>query len=93
MAAVRGVALFLSEACRRTRHRRWRDTALAGIAHALDRLDTIPPPARAGFYTGEVGIAYAAAMIGRSLERSDLEARSDRAARPPERSGGRRTGG
>ena len=69
-----GVALFLSEACRRTGNRRWRDTALAGIGHALDRLDAIPPPARAGFYTGQVGIAYAAAMIGRSLERSDLEA-------------------
>jgi lantibiotic modifying enzyme len=68
-----GVALFLSEACRRTGNRRWRDTALAGIAHALDRLDTIPPGARAGFYTGQVGVAYAAALIGRSLERSDLE--------------------
>ncbi len=69
-----GVALFLSEACRRTGSGRWRDAALAGIGYALDRLDTIPPPARAGFYTGQVGIAYAAAMIGRSLERSDLEA-------------------
>ena len=88
-----GVALFLAEACRRSRDRRWRDTALAAIGHALDRLDTIPPPARAGFYTGEVGVAYAAAMIGRSLERSDLEARLDRAARPPERGGGWRSGG
>ncbi len=55
---------------------RWRDTALAGIAHALDRLDTIPPQARAGFYTGHVGVAYAAALIGRSLERADLEAQA-----------------
>ena len=68
-----GVALFLSEACRRTGNRRWRDTALAGIAHAVDRLDTIPSQARAGFYTGHVGVAYAAALIGRSLERADLE--------------------
>jgi lantibiotic modifying enzyme len=71
-----GVALFLSEAWRRTGERRWRDTALAGIAHALDRLDTIPPQARAGFYTGHVGVAYAAALIGRSLERADLEAQA-----------------
>ena len=71
-----GVALFLSEACRRTGDGRWRDTALAGIAHALDRLDTIPPQARAGFYTGHVGVAYAAVLIGRSLERADLEARA-----------------
>ena len=71
-----GVALFLSEVCRRNEDRRWRDTALAGIAHALDRLDTIPPQARAGFYTGHVGVAYAAALIGRSLERADLEAQA-----------------
>lgn len=71
-----GVALFLSEAWRRTGDRRWRDTALAGIAQALDQLDTIPPPARVGFYTGHVGVAYAAALIGRSLERADLEAQA-----------------
>ena len=71
-----GVALFLTEACRRTGDRRWRDTALAGIAHAMDRLDTIQPQARAGFYTGHVGVAYAAARIGRSLERADLEAQA-----------------
>ncbi|HET9040945.1 MAG TPA: lanthionine synthetase LanC family protein [Gemmatimonadales bacterium] len=71
-----GVALFLSQAFRQAGERRWRDTALAGIAHALDRLDTIPPPAQAGFYTGHVGVAYAAALIGRALERGDLEARA-----------------
>ena len=71
-----GVALFLAEAGRRSGNRRWRDTALAGIEHALDRLDTIPPAARAGFYTGQVGIAYAAATIGRALERADLESRA-----------------
>jgi class II lanthipeptide synthase len=71
-----GVALFLSEACRRTGDRRWRDTALAGLAHAMDRLDTIQPQARAGFYTGHVGVAYAAALIGRSLDRADLEAQA-----------------
>jgi lantibiotic modifying enzyme len=71
-----GVALFLSEVCRHTGDRRSRDTALAAIAHALDRLDTIPPPARAGFYAGHVGVAYAAGVIGRSLERADLEAQA-----------------
>jgi class II lanthipeptide synthase len=71
-----GVALFLSEAWRRIGEPRWRETALAGIAHALDRLDTIPPQARAGFYTGHVGVAYAAALIGRSLDRADLEAQA-----------------
>jgi lantibiotic modifying enzyme len=71
-----GVALFLAEVCRHTGDRRWRDTALAGMAHALDRLDTILPAARAGFYTGHIGVAYAAALIGRSLERGDLEAQA-----------------
>jgi lantibiotic modifying enzyme len=69
-----GVALFLSEMCGRGGSRVWRDTALAGIGYALDRLDAIPPPTRVGFYTGQVGIAYAAAAIGRSLDRPDLEA-------------------
>ncbi len=71
-----GVALFLSEASRRAGNLRWRDTALAGIHHALNQLDTIPPPTRAGFYTGQVGIAYVAARIGQSLERSDLKAQA-----------------
>ena len=71
-----GVAHFLSEACRQTGDRRWRDTALAGIGHAMGQLDTMPPPARAGFYTGHVGVAYAAARIGRSLDRADLGAQA-----------------
>jgi lantibiotic modifying enzyme len=71
-----GVALFLAEAHRRSGERRWRDTALAGIKHALDRSDTIAPGAQAGFYTGQVGIAYAAALIGQSLENPDLQARA-----------------
>ena len=71
-----GVALFLSEACRHAGYRRWRDTALAGIAQGLDQLDSLVPPAGAGFYTGSVGVAYAAARISRLLERADLEARA-----------------
>ncbi len=49
--------------------------------------------ARAGFYTGHVGVAYAAALIGRSLERADLEAHARRGAGPPRSGGGRRCGG
>lgn len=71
-----GVALFLAEAHRRSGERRWRDTAIAAIALALDRVGTIAPDARAGFYTGQVGIAYAAARIGRTLGRTDLEVRA-----------------
>ena len=71
-----GVALFLSEACRHAGDGRWRDTALAGIAQGLDQLDSLVPPAGAGFYTGSVGVAYAAARISRLLERADLEARA-----------------
>jgi lantibiotic modifying enzyme len=42
----------------------------------MDRLDTIPPEARAGFYTGEVGIGYAAVRIARALDDPGLEARA-----------------
>jgi len=68
-----GVALFLAEAARRDGNRRWRDTALAGIGQALDRVHTIPPTVRWGFQTGEVGVAYAAVMIARALEHPQTE--------------------
>jgi lantibiotic biosynthesis protein len=69
-----GVALFLAEAACRAGNSRWRETALAAIGHALERLDTIPGEQRLGFYAGQVGVAYAAALVGRALERPDLEA-------------------
>ncbi len=71
-----GVALFLAEAARRGGDRRWRDTALAGIGQALDRIHTISPAMRPGFQTGEVGIAYAAVMIARAVEHPRMEARA-----------------
>jgi len=80
-----GVALFLAEAFRRGGNPRWRDTAVAGIAQALDRLDTVAPGARAGFYTGQVGIAYAAARIGATLERADLMAHASAVLEGPDR--------
>jgi lantibiotic biosynthesis protein len=61
-----GVALFLAEAGARMGHRRWRETALAAMAHALDRADTIAPDARMSFHLGQVGIAYSAANVARA---------------------------
>jgi lantibiotic biosynthesis protein len=71
-----GVALFLAEAARRSGSRRWRETALAGVAHALDRTDVIPPALRASFHLGVVGVAYAAAAIARALDHAETEARA-----------------
>ena len=72
-----GVALFLSEVSRHTGDRRIGDTALAGIAHALDRVHAIPPSSR-GRSTRQVGFAYAAALIGRSWSARTWKAQASR---------------
>jgi lantibiotic biosynthesis protein len=60
-----GVALFLAEAAARMGNRHWRETAVAGMAHALDRADAIAPDARVSFHLGQVGLGYAAAIVAR----------------------------
>jgi lantibiotic modifying enzyme len=72
-----GVALLLAEAARLGGNRRWGETALAGLAHALDRVDTIPPSLRPSFHLGVVGLVYAAAAVGRALDNEEAEERAD----------------
>jgi lantibiotic modifying enzyme len=67
-----GIALFLGEAFVRVGDPRFRTTADAGIARALDKLETIPRECRFGLYTGTVGVVYAAVRLGDVLERPDL---------------------
>ncbi|HEY4659514.1 MAG TPA: lanthionine synthetase LanC family protein, partial [Gemmatimonadaceae bacterium] len=67
-----GIALFLCEMWARSGDPRFRDAAEGGVRHALSRLGKVPRPVRFGFYSGHVGIAYAAARIGRLLDRADL---------------------
>ena len=73
-----GIALFLAEASHRLGDSSWGDAAAAGIHHALDRTDTMGAGQQVAFYTGTVGVAYAAARIGRILHRPEIV---DRACR------------
>ena len=63
-----GIALFLAEAAARLGDRRLRATALGAIRHGLDHADQIEPESCDGLYAGSIGIAYAAARVGRLLD-------------------------
>jgi lantibiotic biosynthesis protein len=67
-----GIALFLAEAATRLDDRELRDRAEEGMRHAIARAGTPPPESRLGFYSGAVGIAYAAARVGRLLLRDEF---------------------
>lgn len=67
-----GVALFLCEVGLRTGEREALDASERAIRHALGRAALVPRPARLGFYSGTVGVAYAAARIGRALDRPEF---------------------
>ena len=71
-----GVALFLAEAARRGGSRRWGETALAGLGHALDRVDTVPPALCPSFHLGLAGLVYAAAAVARALDDDETEERA-----------------
>ena len=62
-----GVALFLAELHTVTGDAVTRRTALGAISQALSRVDALPASSRLGLYTGTVGIAFAAARVGRVL--------------------------
>ena len=63
-----GIALFLAEAAARLGDRRLRATGSSAIRHALDHADQIEPESCDGLYAGSIGIAYAAARVGRLLD-------------------------
>jgi len=67
-----GVALFLAELHAATGNAAARHTALGAIRQALSRADALPPSYRLGFYTGQMGIAFAAARVGRILGQEEL---------------------
>ncbi|MEP6600705.1 MAG: lanthionine synthetase LanC family protein [Nitrospirota bacterium] len=67
-----GVSLFLSELYSTTGHPGVRRTALGAIRQALSRLDAIRPGARLSLDTGWIGIAFAAACVGQSLQEDEL---------------------
>jgi lantibiotic biosynthesis protein len=59
-----GIALFLARLHKLTGEKLHRSTAEAGAAHAISRLDDIPPTTKSALYMGHTGIAYALAEIG-----------------------------
>ncbi|GAB4060503.1 lanthionine synthetase LanC family protein [Catellatospora paridis] len=62
-----GVALFMAELAVLTGDSEIRRTALGAIRHALTSFKSVPQAKRLGFYSGLIGIACAAARIGRRL--------------------------
>ncbi|HEX9754888.1 MAG TPA: lanthionine synthetase LanC family protein [Gemmatimonadales bacterium] len=78
-----GVGLFLAELHRKTGEPRYRSAALGAIAQAVARRETGPRQARFSSFSGVVGIAYAAARIGRLLDAPDLVAQAGAALLPP----------
>lgn len=69
-----GIALFLSNiySFDDRRDPEYKITAEAAISQALDRVQDIPQETRFGFYSGQMGIAYVAAVVGRNLGNPDL---------------------
>lgn len=59
-----GIALFLARLHKLTGEKIFRSTAEAGAAHAVSRLDDVPPTTKSAVYMGHAGIAYALAEIG-----------------------------
>lgn len=67
-----GIALFLAHLHRQTGDGLFAGTAEAAIEHAIARRIDIPESLQLGFYTGYLGIGYAAAEVGRCLDDAAL---------------------
>src|ERR1051326_8212229 len=76
-AGTSGISLFLSEMYAQTGDPRFGKYAEAGITHALGRSSFVNPRERFSFYSGTIGLAYAATRVGRLLQRPMLVARAD----------------
>lgn len=73
-----GIALFLAELAALTGDAEVARAAAGGMRHALA---WAAGPPRAGFYTGETGVAWAAARAATLLDREELAAPARRAVR------------
>jgi type 2 lantibiotic biosynthesis protein LanM len=67
-----GIGLLLAELAALNNEKLFRRTAEAAAAHALSRLEDIPPTMRLGFYSGHSGIAYALVRMGERLANAAL---------------------
>jgi lantibiotic biosynthesis protein len=78
--ATSGIGLFLAHLSTRTDLVEARATACAAIRQFLCRIDDVAGDARRGFYSGLVGIAYAAAWVGMLTDEPQLVERGLRLA-------------
>jgi len=64
-----GIALFLANlyVCDNMKNDEYRKTSEGAINQSLSRIDDIPQISQFSFYSGQIGIAYAAAVIGKEL--------------------------
>jgi lantibiotic modifying enzyme len=67
-----GIALFLAQLHAQTRAERVRRTARGAMRQALWRSENLPSAVNTSFYSGLVGIAYAAVRVGLLLEEPQL---------------------
>lgn len=67
-----GVGLFLAELAAATGEAGARRTAVGALRHALERAHAMPPAERDGFQAGTLGVAWAAARVGRILGEEEL---------------------
>ena len=77
-----GIAVFLAELHAATGDLDIRHAAMGAIRHALTRAAGLPSSMNLGLYSGRIGIALAAAAVGRLLAAEDLVERSRGLARP-----------
>jgi|RhiMetdeSRZDD1v2_1073273.scaffolds.fasta_scaffold06182_9 class II lanthipeptide synthase len=67
-----GIGLFLAELHRRSTSPEFRNTASGAIRHALSKSGEMSPSNRRSFYSGALGIAYAATRVGLIFGESDF---------------------
>lgn len=69
-----GVGLFLAQLHARTQDDAFREAALGAVRQSLSKSADTPPVLSRSFYSGSIGIAYAAARTGRLLVEDALVA-------------------
>src|SRR5258708_5366493 len=65
-----GIAYFLAHLYKVTNERIFKQTAEAAMRQALSRIEDIPEMTRGAFYTGLVGVGFAAIKVGELLDNS-----------------------
>jgi lantibiotic modifying enzyme len=73
-----GIALFLARLHGVTQDVKHAMAAVGGIRQAMSLADRLPPGAALSFYSGSLGVAYAADAVGRLCARPDIVDEGDR---------------